>query len=129
MVEDDFTLYASWSQEVIVTFDTDGGSYLEPVSLPQGSKLDKPYNPTKEGYEFVCWKLNGSEFNFDNPITENITLVATWKKVETPKDDEDKEEKKENKPNVGLIAGVIAGSVVLVAGLATLVVILIKRKK
>ncbi len=129
VVEDDFTLYASWSQEVIVTFDTDGGSYLEPVSLPQGSKLDKPYNPTKEGYEFVCWKLNGSEFNFDNPITESITLVATWKKVETPKDDEDKEEKKENKPNVGLIAGVIAGSVVLVAGLAALVVILIKRKK
>ena len=55
--------------------------------------------------------------------------MATWKKVETPKDDEDKEEKKENKPNVGLIAGVIAGSVVLVAGLAALVVILIKRKK
>ena len=129
VVEDDFTLYASWSQEVIVTFDTDGGSYLDPVSLPQGSKLDKPYNPTKEGYEFVCWKLNGSEFNFDNPITESITLVATWKKVETPKDDEDKEEKKENKPNAGLIAGVIAGSVVLVAGLAALVVILIKRKK
>ena len=126
VVEDDMTLYASWSAEVIITFDTDGGSYLEPISLPQGSKLDKPYNPTKEGYEFVCWKLNGVEFDFETPITESITLVATWKKVEESKKDE---EKKDNKTNIPLIVGISVGSAALLAGVVVLVILMIKRKK
>lgn len=33
----------------------------------------------KEGFVFVEWQLNGDPFNFNSPITENITLVAVWK--------------------------------------------------
>ena len=63
-----------------VTFDTDGGT--PPIverKVPKGEKVTAP-TPTKEGYSFVEWKKEGETtvFNFDTPITENITLKAFW---------------------------------------------------
>ena len=42
-----------------------------------------PFTPTKEGYEFVGWYLNGEEFNFDTKINESISLIAKWELLET----------------------------------------------
>jgi len=36
----------------------------------------------KDGFEFVEWQLNGVAFDFDTAITEDITLVASWKKLQ-----------------------------------------------
>ena len=38
----------------------------------------KPANPTRSGYYFSHWKLNGVPFNFNTPINSDITLVAHW---------------------------------------------------
>ena len=76
----DITLFAQWQDVAYysVTFDTDGGGSIEAQSIRTGSKATKPENPEKTGFTFKYWKLGESEFNFDTPITQEITLVAEW---------------------------------------------------
>ncbi|MBQ9714398.1 MAG: InlB B-repeat-containing protein [Clostridia bacterium] len=69
-----------------VTFNSDGGSEVAPMSILAGEKVSKPTDPQKSSssseYEFLYWEYNGEEWDFEkNVVTENITLVAKWKKV------------------------------------------------
>ncbi len=48
-------LYAKW--EAIVTFDSKGGSEVEPEIVKEGEKATKPTDPTKRGYAFNAWYL------------------------------------------------------------------------
>lgn len=66
-----------------VTFDTDGGSSIDSVVVKAGEKLNKPSNPSKDGYSFVNWEVDGEEFNFDNTINNDLTLKAIWEKNST----------------------------------------------
>ncbi len=68
-----------------VTFNSDGGSKVTSKTVNKGSKVLKPTNPTKSGYTFNGWTLNGKAYNFNNAVNKNITLKATWKAV--PKED------------------------------------------
>ncbi len=43
------------STNVTVTFDSDGGSAVEPQSVPQGQPAQRPADPVKEGYTFIGW--------------------------------------------------------------------------
>lgn len=63
-----------------VTFDSDGGGVVEPIMVPEGQMAAKPEkDPTKAGYVFVEWQLNGKAFDFESTqITDDITLKATW---------------------------------------------------
>lgn len=73
------TYYAQWVNEYYtVTFDTDGGSEIEAVKVKYNTKVAKPTDPTKEGFAFNNWTLNGVVYDFDNPVTSNITLLANW---------------------------------------------------
>ena len=64
-----------------VTFDTEGGSEVAPVEVTEGDKVTKPVDPTKKGFTFFEWQLDGKAYNFDTPVTANITLKATWEEV------------------------------------------------
>ena len=73
------------STNVTVTFDSDGGSAVEPQSVPQGQLVQRPAAPTKDGYTFIGWYnkadlqyINLPEWNFDYPVFENMELVAQW---------------------------------------------------
>ena len=66
-----------------ISFDTDGGSSIDSVVVKSGEKIDKPDNPSKDGYSFVNWEYEGREYNFDNGVTSNLTLKAIWKKNST----------------------------------------------
>ena len=48
------------------------------VSKWSEAKITKPENPTRDGYVFDKWTLNDTEYNFENAVTDNITLVAVW---------------------------------------------------
>lgn len=89
-ISKDITLKAKWKKlanaskkEFIVTFDTDGGSKVSKQTISENGKVKKPANPTKDGYTFIEWTLNGKTYNFDQKVTSNITLKATWKKNAT----------------------------------------------
>ena len=81
-VTSDFTLTAVW-QEVkdscVVTFDTKGGNVMSPILVEKNDKITQPINPTKNGYEFVEWQLDGQKYDFNTSITSDITLTAIWK--------------------------------------------------
>ena len=61
-----------------VWFDTVEGSYLGPQTVNHGEKVLKPGTPIREGYIFDGWTLNGSEYDFDSPVYNEITLRASW---------------------------------------------------
>ena len=54
---------------------------LEEVTVKENDKVSKPVDPVKDGFEFIGWYLNGELFNFDSPITSNITLNAKYEEV------------------------------------------------
>lgn len=68
-----------------VTFNSDGGSSVKKQTVAEGKKVSKPSNPTKSGYTFVAWTLDGKEYDFSKAVTKNITLKATWAKKEEVK--------------------------------------------
>lgn len=76
------TVYAIWENIPVtyytVTFDSNGGSAVTAQSIEAGQKATKPADPTKDGYDFKGWTLNGSAYDFNTAVNGNITLVATW---------------------------------------------------
>ena len=65
-------------KEYTVKFDSNGGSKVDSIQVLKNRTIDQPNNPTREGYNFKGWQLNGQDYNFDTPITNNITLKAKW---------------------------------------------------
>lgn len=63
-----------------VTFNSDGGSSVSKQTVVSGKTATKPGNPTKSGYTFKGWYLNGTEYDFSSKVTKNITLTAKWEK-------------------------------------------------
>ena len=85
-VTKDITLKASYIKEsaktYMVSFDTDGGSRISSKTVEENAKVNRPANPYKTGYKFLYWTLNGKTYNFNTPITKNITLKAVYQKEE-----------------------------------------------
>ena len=70
------TLYPVWSpNSYTITFDTDGGSEISPITQDCGSEITAPANPSKVGCTFVGWD---KEIPAAMPA-ENITIKAQWK--------------------------------------------------
>lgn len=57
-----------------ITFNTDGGSTVDPISLDYGAAVTAPANPTKTGYTFAGWD---KEIPATMPA-ENVTITAQW---------------------------------------------------
>ena len=68
-----------------VSFNSNGGSSVAKQTVEQGKKASKPANPTRSGYTFDCWTLNGNAYNFNSAVNENITLVAKWIEIKKAK--------------------------------------------
>ena len=72
------TYTATWTiNQYTITFDTNGGSAIDPITQDYGTAIVAPANPTKSGYTFTCW-------NKTIPSTmpaENMTVTATWELI------------------------------------------------
>lgn len=66
------------TESFTVTFDTDGGGVIDPITVVKGEMLTRPKEPTKAGYKFIEWHLDGLSFDFNTEITQDIKLVAIW---------------------------------------------------
>ena len=75
MPAENVTLTAQWEiNRYTVTFDTNGGSEIAPITQDYGTAITAPADPTREGYTFIGW---------DKAIpatmpAENVTVTAQW---------------------------------------------------
>ncbi|MFB7157805.1 InlB B-repeat-containing protein [Lysinibacillus sp. NPDC056232] len=80
----EITLYAKWTKDYTVTFDSNGGSEVSSQTVPYKALVKAPSNPKKEGYLFIGWYKNEKftkawDFAKD-VVTEDLTLYARWMK-------------------------------------------------
>ncbi|MBO5091578.1 MAG: InlB B-repeat-containing protein [Clostridia bacterium] len=65
--------------DYIVTFDTQGGSYVPPQRTNKDNKIKEPEPPTKEGNTFDGWYHGNWKWDFKLQVaTEDTTIVARW---------------------------------------------------
>lgn len=70
------------TQTYTAQFDTNGGSAVDKVKTDKNGKIERPADPTKEGYIFVGWYSDSKltkPFDFSAELTANSTLYAKWK--------------------------------------------------
>ena len=75
VITGDLTIKATWEKiKYTITFDTDGGSVVEPIQQEWGSTITAPTEPKKTGYTFIGWDPALPE----TMSTENMTIKAQW---------------------------------------------------
>lgn len=66
--------------KVRLSFDTDGGSTISDKIIDFGTYAKEIITPTKEGFDFVTWTLNGSEIDINTFVFfADSELKAVWK--------------------------------------------------
>jgi uncharacterized repeat protein (TIGR02543 family) len=79
-----FTLFSgggdSASDSFTVTF-ADGATTSEIIVRRDGTVM-RPADPTREGYVFIGWFLNGQPFDFNTRVTSDLRLEARWLSIE-----------------------------------------------
>ena len=76
MPAENMTIKVNWTvNQYTITFDTDGGSTVAPITQDYGTAITAPEAPTKIGYTFAGW-------NPEIPATvpaDNLTITAQWR--------------------------------------------------
>jgi uncharacterized repeat protein (TIGR02543 family) len=82
MPANDFVLYARWLQSPYsISFNTMGGSLLDPVYANHSDPIFEPVTPEFEGFTFAGWYLDDTydnTFIFDTMPAEDVILYAKW---------------------------------------------------
>ena len=70
-------------EEYKVTFQTNGGSTIEPQYVKYGRLVTRPADdPTRTGYLFDGWYLGAELFPFNSyQVFDDLTLLAHWKSM------------------------------------------------
>ncbi len=82
-VTSDMTLVAKWTKSesanvVSVTFNANGGTSVESVNVNRGTVLGAPEAPTKAGYIFAGWTVDGKAYDFALAVVDDTVLDAEW---------------------------------------------------
>lgn len=56
-----------------VTFNTNGGTYIEPQQVQEESLISPVSDPEKRGYTFTSW-----DYDFKTPVISNLRVNALW---------------------------------------------------
>ena len=79
----DVTLYPVVAYAHWITYDTQGGTILDPTYVLADAKTAEPTAPTKIGYKFAGWFTDAactadSMFKFGSSLDKDIKLYAKW---------------------------------------------------
>ena len=94
LIYEDLTLYAKWKKDstdlevISISFETNGGSLIPSFEILKGTKVNRPEDPTKDGYIFENWYKDSEltlVFDFNTILTEHLVLYAKWTEKVTPK--------------------------------------------
>jgi len=81
-VTSNLTVKAEYTvNQYTITFDTDDGSEVAPITQDYNTAVEKPADPTKVGYDFGGWYADAELTNayvFNTMPAANITVYAKW---------------------------------------------------
>ena len=81
MPAENMTVTAQWKiNQYTITFDTNGGSEIAPITQDYGTVITSPADPTREGYAFIGWD---TEIPTTMPA-ENMIITAKWRDIAVP---------------------------------------------
>ena len=81
MPAENMIITAKWKvNQYTITFDSNGGSKIAPITQDYGTAIAAPADPTREGYTFIGW---------DKAIpttmpAENMIITAKWRDIAVP---------------------------------------------
>lgn len=78
-------LYAQWRSlpagSYVVRFNSQGGSAVPSQTVKADQTVQRPADPTREGYRFIGWYIDSLTtvfYGFGSPVTGNLELYARW---------------------------------------------------
>ena len=75
MPENNLEAFAKWQiNQHTISFDSNGGTEIDNITMCYGDEIIKPENPNKKGYSFAGWKPEIPETMPD----EDIIVTAKW---------------------------------------------------
>ena len=77
----DLVLEARFTPEKVTVTFVDGNKEIIKVEIDYNSTISQITDPTKEGYVFNSWYLDGNKYDFSKPVTKDITLEAFYNKI------------------------------------------------
>ena len=119
-----------------VTFDPQNGNHIDDQKVRDKDKATEPEKQTKDGYEFEYWYYIDEEgkevkYNFDDPVTRDIDLIAKWKKLNEPAKEpaQDNTKKDGEIPYTGKTMLVVNLIIATLAGFGIVTLIRYKKNK
>ncbi len=67
-----------------ITFESNGGSAVDPVKVKDGEGFEAPASPTRYGFNFAGWYCNPEltdPYTFGTPVPYDFTLYAKWEEA------------------------------------------------
>ena len=83
-VSGDATYTATYTEtvnEYTVKFVDADGTELQSSEVEYGTLVTAPEEPTREGYKFIGWTLDGETYDFKTPVTGDLTLTAAYEEI------------------------------------------------
>lgn len=84
IVTENATYYAQISKvknQYTITFESNGGSSVAPITKDYGTEIAEPAKPTKNDYKFVRWTTDSEgtkAFSWPHTLVDNVKLYAQW---------------------------------------------------
>ena len=79
-----FSASLVYANQYQVTFDSQGGSDVPSQDVIEGGLVEKPADPTRDGYVFKGWVVAGTGDAWDfaaDTVSGSLTLQAVWEKA------------------------------------------------
>lgn len=87
-IEEGLTIDVKYDlDEHTLTFETNGGSAINPVTVRHGNAVARPADPTKDKYTFIGWYANPEfteEYDFATVLEADKTIYAKFELTSTP---------------------------------------------
>lgn len=72
------------NRQYTITFNSNGGSLVDPITRNYGTIVSEPTEPTREGYTFMGWFLGAptyGEIHWPVEVSDNFTFYAKWEAI------------------------------------------------